>query len=287
MILSYGFSALAALFCALCYAEFAADVPCSGAAYNYIALVFGEFLSWMAASGLLVEYMLSISAVAKGFSGYLCTLFSADSDSLIVTFDSTDYIVIDVVGAVLVGILTLLLMYGINESFTVNSISTMVMVGLVIFTICAAAPKVDSDNWSPFFPDEFGFSNTFRGSSIVFFAYLGFDSIATIAEEAENPARDLPIAITSSVLITSVLYMLMAGAIVGMVPYYEIDVRAPFSAAFKNVGWDWANRIVSIGALLGLATTTFACACSAYRLLMVFGRDGFLPSWLVSLVGTI
>eukprot|EP00210_Caulerpa_lentillifera_P007835 g7477.t1 len=283
VVLSYILSALAALFCALCYAEFASDVPCSGAAYNYIALVFGEFVSWMAASSLLIEYMLSISAVAKGFSGYLCTLIGIKTNALILTFQSTDYIVIDVVGAVLVLLLAMLLSYGVRESFAFNSYSTLATVGLVIFTICAAAPKVDSENWSPFFPEEFGFSNTVRGASIVFFAYIGFDAIATVAEEVENPSRDLPISITISVTVSTLLYILMAGAISGMVPYTDVDVRAPFSSAFKQVGMDWASRFVSLGALFGLLTTTFSNSYGAYRLLMVFGRDGFLPKWLATI----
>eukprot|EP00210_Caulerpa_lentillifera_P003385 g3229.t1 len=283
VILSYAISGFAALFCALCYAEFAADVPCSGAAYNYVALIYGEFLSWMAASDLLLEYMLSASAVAKGFSGYLCTLLGLDSDTLIYTFDDTDYIVIDVVGAVLVMFLTALCAYGVHESFQFNSVSTLVTLLLVVFTICAAAPKVHSGNWSPFFPDKFGLSDTVRGASIVFFAYIGFDSIATVAEEVENPGRDLPVAITISVLVSAVLYMFMAGAIVGMVPYENIDIRAPFSSAFKDVDMDWASRIVSLGALLGILTTTFASCYGGYRLLMVFGRDGFLPNWLAKI----
>jgi len=280
ILVSYALAALAALFSALCYAEFAADVPVSGAAYNYVDMVFGEFLSWMVASSLLMEYMLSVSTVAKGFSGYFATLVGIDSDALVFTFESTDEVVIDIAGAVIVMLLTALLAYGVRESFTFNCYATLLTVLTVVFTICAAAPNIETDNYTPFFPEELGTVNAFRGASIVFFSYIGFDALATVAEESKNPSRDLPLSIVLSLGICTTLYMLMAASIVGMIPYQDIDIRAAYSVGFKDVGWDWASRIVSFGALCGIVTSMFSCACALFRLLMVFGREGFLPKFL-------
>ena len=172
----------------------------------------------MAASSLLMEYMLSVSTVASGFSGYFATLFDMDSDALVIRFDSVDDIVIDIAAAVVVLILTALLAYGVKESFTFNKYATLVTVLTVIFTLCAASPKIKLDNFKPFFPEELGEVNAFRGASVVFFAYIGFDLIVSVAEESAKPSRDLPLTIVLSLTVCTVLYMLMSAAIVGMIP---------------------------------------------------------------------
>ena len=164
-----------------------------------------------------MEYLLSVSTVAKGFSGYLCTLLGMDSQDLVITFDGVDEVVIDVLGALAVILLSILLAYGVRESFTFNCFSTALTILTVVFTICAAAPNIDFDKYTPFFPPELGSVNAIRGASIVFFSYIGFDALATVAEEAKNPSRDLPLSIVLSLGICTVLYMLMSSAIVGMV----------------------------------------------------------------------
>ena len=165
-----------------------------------------------------MEYILSSTMVAKGLSGYLSTLVGIDSDALIMRVNGLDDIEIDVVGCGVMLFLTALLAYGARESFTFNGLATMLSVVVILFTICAAIPHVEIKNYSPFFPEELGSASAFRGASIVFFSYIGFDALSTVAEESKNPSRDMPLSIVLSLGICTVMYIFMAAALVGMVP---------------------------------------------------------------------
>lgn len=245
-----------------------------------------------------MDYIFSTCTVAKGVSGYLSTLIGIDSDALVMTVHSTDEIVIDFVGAGMIVFLTALLAYGARESFNFNGLATTLSVVAILFTICAAVPNIEISNYTPFFPEELGTARAIRGASIVFFSYIGFDALATMAEESKNPSRDMPISILLSLGMCTVLYVLMAVVLVGMIPcvdlkmdisrliffwcrYNKIDVMAAYSTGFQEIGWDWASRVVSFGALLGIITSLFGAICGQSRLIMVLGREGFLPRHLV------
>ena len=165
-----------------------------------------------------MECSVASAAVAKGLAGYFSTLIGIDSDALVITLHNTDAFVIDIFGTVVVLFLTVLFTYGVRESFTFNGITTTVSLMIIIFVVGASAPNIDMENYTPFFPKEYGISNMFRGTSIVFFSYLGFEAMATVSEDSKNPSRDLPLSIIVSLLICTTLYILMAAALVGMVP---------------------------------------------------------------------
>lgn len=279
VMLSYVVASVAAMLAALCYSEFAADVPISGSAYNYVAIVFGEFPSWIAATALLMQYLVSICTIAKGFSGYFATLIGLPGDALVFSFSQVDFVVIDIGGAALVALIAVMLSVGIQDSFTFQRLATATAIVSILFTVGTAATRVDLDNLTPLVPSEYGLSGVLHGASLVFFSYLGFDSVAALAEEVRNPQRDIPIGICGSIAICALLYFFMAAAIVGIVPYQEIDVLAPYSVAFRTIGLGWAARIVSVGALAGVATSLFSMICTMARLVMVLGRDGFLPAF--------
>ncbi|GMH41346.1 hypothetical protein BSKO_09256 [Bryopsis sp. KO-2023] len=280
IVLSYLFASLAALFSALCYSEFAVDIPMAGTAFNYMMVVFGDFVAWISAINLILEYTLSAASVAKGIAGYMATLFGWESGALLITFDSLPYIVIDISAFVVVALLSALLCVGIRESATTNNVVTLVNIATMLLVIGLALPRFDSENIAPFAP--FGVKGMFTASSIVFFSYIGFDSVATIAEEVENPKRNLPIGIIGSLVISTVLYLAMSLAIVGMVSYEDIDVNAAFSVAFSGVGINWAPTVISIGALAGILTSLLLCILGQARIFMALGREGFLPNWLAT-----
>ncbi|CAD7698531.1 unnamed protein product [Ostreobium quekettii] len=281
VIISYFIAALAAVFSALCYAEFAVDLPVAGSAYNFISLAFGEFFAWVAAMNLFLEYALISSTVAKGFTGYFATLFGWPSEVLVHTVEGTHgLIIIDVVAFCLTLILAIILALGIKESTTFNNIVTTVNLASIVFVLGMAAPYFKTDNLVPFVPHNMGVRGIFRAASIVFFSYIGFDGVCTAAEEAKNPTRDLPKGIVWSVFISAGLYILMALGITGMKKYPLIDIDAPFSVAFNGVGLKWAGSIVSAGALMGIITSLFLTMLAMTRIFMVLGHEKMLPSWI-------
>ena len=157
------------------------------------------------------------SAVAKGVAGYVATLTGIDTKALVFTSNSAGGMEIDIAGAVTIIFLTALLAYGVRASFTFNGIATALSLIVILFLAGAAIPHIDVDNYVPIFPNEFGSSSVFRGASLVFFSFIGFDALATVAEDAKNPSRDLPLSILTSLTICTFLYVLMATALVGMV----------------------------------------------------------------------
>lgn len=278
IVVSYGIASIAATFSALCYAEFAAEVPVAGSAFNYVGMVYGEFLAWIAAINLIAEYSLASSTVAKGLAGYLATLFQMDSNALI--YRVNHYFVIDVPAVILIVAIGLLLAKGIRESSTFQNCISAVNLLTVLVVLVAAFPFFKPDHFTPFLPAEFGLRGLYQASSIVFFSYIGFDGVATAAEEVKNPKRDLPIGIVGSILVCTVLFMGMSTAIVGMVDYQHIDPHAPFSVAFQQVNVSWVGSVVAVGALTGIITSVLMCLYAMARVLMVLGRQGFLPLWL-------
>jgi APA family basic amino acid/polyamine antiporter len=191
-------------------------------------------------------------------------------------------IVFDLPAAVIVGLLTIVLVIGIRESAGLNTAIVLLKLGVVLFVIVAGLPHVDPTNWRPFFPN--GFAGTLSGAAYVFFAYIGFDSISTHAEEARQPDRDVPIGILSSLAICTVLYIAVAAVLTGMVPYTQIDIDAPIAAAFGRYGLGVASVIVSVGAVAGITSVLLVMLLSQARVLLAMARDGLLPPALFAAV---
>jgi APA family basic amino acid/polyamine antiporter len=308
LILSFVVAAVACALAALCYAEFAAMTPVAGSAYTYAYASLGELLAWIIGWDLILEYAVSAAAVATGASGYFQDLLSIfnlhlppmltgapfDYNSAIGSFAPTGKI-LDLPALLLTAGVTILLIRGIRESASFNAAMVILKVAIVLFIIVAGAYYFDLTNWEDFAPHGYGGIVFFgipvwggidaggrplgmlAGAGIIFFSYIGFDAVSTHAEEARSPQRDVPIGIIASLLISTVLYMAVTAVLTGMVPYDEINPKAPISQAFYNVGLTWAQALISLGATIGITSVVLVTMLSQSRILMSMARDGLLP----------
>ena len=188
IIVSYLIASFAAGLSALCYTEFAVDMPVAGGAFNYVAIECGELFGWISGWNLVLEYTLSSAAVGRGFSSYASTMFGMDSDSWRI---EVGYLSLDFPGLLVVFLVTALLCYGTKESARFNTVITLMNIVVILFVVFAGAPEIRPSDFEPFAP--YGVTGIFNGAAIVFFSYVGFDTVATTAEETKNPSRDLPI----------------------------------------------------------------------------------------------
>ncbi|KAK1270563.1 Cationic amino acid transporter 2, vacuolar [Acorus gramineus] len=286
LTISFLIAGIAAALSAFCYAELASRCPSAGSAYHYSYICVGEGVAWLIGWALILEYTIGGSAVARGISPNLA-LFFGGPDSLpfflaraqIPWFD----IVVDPCAAILVLLVTALLCVGIKESSFVQGIVTIANVCVMLFVIIAGGYLGFQTGWvgysvpSGYFP--FGVNGMLAGSATVFFAYIGFDSVASTAEEVKNPQRDLPLGIGFALTICCSLYMLVSIVIVGLVPYYAMDPDTPISSAFSSHGMQWAVYIITAGAVTALCSTLMGSILPQPRILMAMARDGLLPSF--------
>lgn len=304
--ISFVFAGIACIFAALCYAEFASMVPVAGSAFTYAYATLGELFAWIIGWDLVLEYTVASSTVAHGWSHYfqdfvgifgikLPEIFrTAPMDFKDGVFSSTGAW-FDLPAVVIALVVMAVLVKGIRESTVVNSIMVIVKVAIVIFVIAVGAFYIHPANYSNFAPFGWSgisfFGHTVAGQAgphgeplgmlaagaVVFFAYIGFDSVSTHAEEAKNPQRDVPIGIIASLLICTVLYILVTIVLTGMVRYDLIDINAPVSNAFKQAGLPWAETIVSLGALTGITSVLLVLMLSQPRVMLAMARDGLVP----------
>ncbi|HYC56046.1 MAG TPA: amino acid permease [Candidatus Binatia bacterium] len=292
LMLSFVLAGIGCGLAGLCYAEFAAMIPVAGSAYTYAYATLGELLAWIIGWDLILEYAVASCAVAHGWSHYFQAFlslydihlppslaidpFSASPEVIAGAYHVFGIpIVMDLSAAVIVLILTGILVVGIRESAGVNAAIVLLKLGIVLFVIFAGMPHVDTRNWEPFFPN--GFEGTLRGAAYIFFAYIGFDSISTHAEEAKNPERDVPIALLGSLGLCTILYIAVAAVLTGMVPTPEINIDAPIADAFARNGLPVATFIISLGAVAGITSVLLVMMLSQARVLLAMARDGLLP----------
>jgi APA family basic amino acid/polyamine antiporter len=308
VILSFAVSGLACLFAALCYAEFASMVPVAGSAYTYAYATLGELFAWIIGWDLIIEYAVSAAGVAHGASHYfqdLIGIFGLHLPDVLsdAPFDYNPALgrmvatgkIMDLPALLLTAIVTVILVVGVKESARFNMAMVILKVSIVLFVIVVGIFYINPANWKPFAPYGFTGINFFgktlfgqrdaggqplgmlAGAAIIFFAYIGFDAVSTQAEEAKRPQRDVPIGILSSLVICTVLYMAVGAVLTGMVPYNQIDINAPVSNAFKQVGLTWAQFLISFGALAGITSVVLVNLLSQARILLAMARDGLLP----------
>ncbi|XP_031271467.1 cationic amino acid transporter 2, vacuolar-like [Pistacia vera] len=286
LTLSFLIAGIAAAFSAFCYAELASRCPSAGSAYHYSYICVGEGIAWLIGWALILEYTIGGAAVARGISPNLALLFGGGNS--LPAFLARHYIpgleiVVDPCAAILVFIVTGLLCVGIKESTVAQGIVTTANVCAMLFVIVAGSYLGFKTGWvgyelpTGYFP--FGVNGMLAGSATVFFAYIGFDSVASTAEEVKNPQRDLPLGIGAALSICCALYMLVSSVIVGLVPYYAMDPDTPISSAFANHGMQWAAYIITIGAVTALCSTLMGSILPQPRILMAMARDGLLPSF--------
>lgn len=309
LILSFVAAGIACIFAALCYAEFASMAPVAGSAYTYAYATLGELFAWIIGWDLVLEYAVGSSTVAHGWSAHFQDLLNSFGIHIPYAFANApfDYNLdtgqffatgayFDVPAIVITAIITAILVYGIRESAGFNAGMVIVKLAIVLFVIVVGAFYVDPANWQPFAPygytgiSFFGhtlFGQTgaggapigvLAGAAIIFFAYIGFDSVSTHAEEAKNPSRDVPIGIIASLIICTVLYIAVSAILTGMVPYDKIDINAPVANAFAQKGLPWARRLIDVGAITGITSVLLVMMLSQPRVLLAMARDGMVPT---------
>ena len=287
LILSFVVAGIGCALAALCYAEFASMVPVAGSAYTYAYATLGELFAWIIGWDLVLEYAVASSTVAHGWSHYLLQLLSIFgvtlperwTNSPIDVTEAYQFFVTgsycNLAAALIVLLVTVVLVIGIRESAGFNSAMVILKLVIVLFVIGVGAAYVRPQNWHPFLP--FGWHGVMQGASYVFFAYIGFDSVSTHAEEARNPQRDVPIGIIASLALCTVLYILVAAVLTGMVPYTQINIDAPVAGAFATRGLRVAVFFISLGAVVGITSVLLVLLLSQARVLLAMARDGLIP----------
>ncbi len=288
VVLSFIIAGLACTFAALSYAELASAVGGCGSAYGYSYAAFGELIAWIIGWDLLLEYGISVAAVANGWSGYFNNALTAIGVPLPDMLTKAPKLggLINLPAAVIILILMALLIIGVKQSAKANN--AMVFVKLITITIFLAVAvfNVNPENWHPFMP--FGWFQTLpdgkttgvlAGASIVFFAYVGFDAVSTAAEEAKNPQRDLPIGIVTSLLFCTIIYILVSGLLTGVVHYSQLNVSSPVAHALTLIGFNWASALISTGVIAGLTTVMLVLYYGLTRIIFAMSRDGLLSGF--------
>jgi len=297
IIISFIVAAIGCLFAALCYAELASMIPVSGSAYTYAYATLGRFIGWFIGWNLVLEYGVSASAVAVGWAGYLGSLLKglgivlpAALSNAPLGLDAAGHIIvtgalINVPASALILFLTAILVLGVRESASFNNLMVLIKVSIIFLIIIFGLPLIKLENLTPLIPantgtfGQFGWTGILRGAAVIFFAYIGFDSVSVAAQEAKNPQRDLPIGILGTLVICTALYILMSITMTGLLSYTKLDVPNPASAAIAAAGptLAWLTPLVDIAAITGLATVTFVSLYGQARIFYSMARDGFLP----------
>lgn len=298
IILSFVVAGLACAFAGLCYAELASVLPVSGSAYTYAYATLGEVFAWIMGWLLLLEYGLAASTVAVGWSGYIVSflgglgleinpLYTAATGHLVTLADGTQAAAVMNAPACL-GVLavTLLLIVGVKESATVNNFIVAVKVLVILAFIGIGIFYVNPDNWHPFIPEptgnpgEFGVGGILRAASVIFFAYVGFEAVSTAAAEAKNPQKDMPFGIIGSLVVCTVIYMLTALVLTGVVHYSSLNVADPIAVAVDAIGLGWFSFIIKVGAIMGLSSVMLVLLYGQTRIFYTMSKDGLLPTAL-------
>jgi basic amino acid/polyamine antiporter, APA family len=298
VVLSFALAGVASIFAALCYSEFASLVPMAGSAYTYGYATLGEFVAWIIGWDLVLEYALSATTVAIGWSGYVVSFlkdlgihvpahFQAARGTVVTLADgSTTTALFNIPAVLIIALVTTLLVVGIKESASVNNVIVIIKLVVVVLFIILAAPHVNPDNWHPFIPpntgdrEHFGFSGVVAGAAIVFFAYIGFDAVSTAAQEAKNPQRDMPIGIIGSLIICTVLYIVVAAIATGVVRYTELDVPDPIAKVADVAGLGVFASLIKMGAIAGLSSVILVQLLGQSRVFYSMSRDGLLPPFV-------
>lgn len=278
IMLSFVLSGLACTFAALAYAELAAIVPIAGSAYTYSYAALGEFVAWIVGWNLVLEYSVGSSAVAAGWSGYVVGLLKSGGIELSKAYTAVpaDGGIVNLPAMFIALFLTWLLVLGTKESANLNKILVVIKLVAVFIFLFLAGPKVEPANWTPLMP--FGFSGVAAGAAIVFFAYIGFDAVATAAEECRNPNRDLPIGIVGSLLVCTVLYIAVAAVLTGVVPYQTLNNAEPVAFALREIGYNMGSALVGTGAICGITTVLLVLMYGQTRVFFAMSRDGLIPA---------
>jgi APA family basic amino acid/polyamine antiporter len=308
--LSFVVAAIACGLAGLCYAEMASTVPVAGSAYTYSYATMGEFAAWIIGWDLVLEYAMGAATVGVGWSGYFVSFLdyfgihlptaltsaplrwctSADVANAVAACSQAGWnrtgSLFNLPAMFIVLFASTILVIGIRESAKANNFMVVLKVAVVLLFILFGLQYVDAGNWKPFIPPntgafgEFGWSGVFRGAGLIFFAYIGFDVVSTAAQEAKNPQRDMPIGILGSLVICTVLYVLVALTLTGLVKYDQLNVAHPVAFAVERISQlSWLRPFITLGAILGLASVVLVMLLGQSRVFYAMSRDGLLGPW--------
>ncbi|KXN67147.1 amino acid transporter, partial [Conidiobolus coronatus NRRL 28638] len=283
---------------ALSFSELASMIPVAGSAYTYAYATMGEIIAWIIGWNLILEYMAGSAAVSVGWSAYMVTFlnkaFGLVANEHIVNSPikwvetQTAFITtgnyVNLPAIVVTCLVGCILVIGAKESAIFTTVMVCIKLTVVFLFLGFAGPYVDTSRYTPYLPEntgnygEFGATGLMKGASVVFFAYIGFDSVSTAAQEAKNPGRDMPIGIISSLIICTILYIAVSLVMVGIIPYSELNTSSPISTAINYIDIHWLSVVVSFGAMAGLTSVMLVQIMAQARVFYSMARDGLLPS---------
>lgn len=294
IILSFIIAGTACAFAGLCYAEMASVLPVSGSAYTYAYATLGEIFAWVMGWLLILEYGLASATVSVGWSGYIVSFLSgfdimippeltkAPGQLVELADGTTVEAIVNLPAAIGIFLVTALLCIGVSESAKVNNIIVAVKVSVIVAFIAIGIFYVEPTNWDPFIPENqgpgvYGFDGVLRAASIIFFAYIGFETISTAAAEAKDPQKDMPFGILGALTVCTLLYMMVAAVLTGVVHYSTLNVADPMAVAVDAIGLGWFSFIIKVGAIMGLSSVMLVLVYGQTRIFYTMGRDGLLP----------
>ncbi len=295
IVLSFMIAALGCAFAGLCYCEMATMIPVSGSVYTYSYATMGELIAWIVGWSLVLEYAIGAAAVSISWSGYVVSflqdyhipiipyLAASPWQSIRLKDGSEVYGWINLPALFIVIMISGLLIKGIKESAFVNTLMVFVKISIVLVFIAVGFFYINPSNYSPFIPPntgefgEFGFSGIMRAAGIVFFAYVGFDSISTAVQETKNPQKSIPIGIIGSLSICTVLYIIFSLIMVGLANYRELNVAAPVSVAIDKTPFPWLHKLVDLAIICGLTSVILVLLLGQSRIFYIMSKDGLLP----------
>jgi APA family basic amino acid/polyamine antiporter len=290
---------IAAFCCALaglCYCEFACMIPVAGSAYTYAYSTLGEWIAWIIGWDLIIEYALGAATVSISWSSYVVSLlhtFHIDLPARWIAgpFEGVrlpDQMIMpgyaNIPAVLIVGLVSLLLMIGVSESARVNAVIVVIKVAVVLVFVGVGYSFINPANYHPFLPPNtgafgsFGLSGVMMGAGTIFFAYIGFDAVSTAAQECRNPQRDVPIGMIGALIICTVLYILFAVVITGMVPYQQLGVAAPVAIAVDRTPYLWLNHLIKLGIICGFTSVILVMLMGQSRVFYSMSRDGLVPA---------
>jgi APA family basic amino acid/polyamine antiporter len=292
IIISLLISGCGCAFAGLCYAEFASLIPISGSAYTYAYATLGELLAWIIGWDLILEYLFAASTVSVGWSGYVVS-FLKDLGVVIPSYLTAPTIAsfssiapqVNLPAMVIIAFVTILLILGIKTTALFNNIMVFIKVAAILVFVCIGVAFISVHNWHPFFPPNtgefghFGWSGIIRGAGIIFFAYIGFDAVSTAAQEAKNPQRDMPIGIMGSLAICTLLFILVATVLTGVVSYTQLNVPDPIAIGVNAMGQGmfWLRPVIKIAIIAGLSSVILVLLLGQPRIFYSMAKDGLLP----------
>jgi len=300
VVLSFIFAGIACAFAGLCYAEFASMLPVSGSAYSYSYATLGEIVAWFIGWMLILEYLFAASTVAVGWSGYFNSLLQSVGEMLHISLAlppalasapltvtngviSTTGGLVNLPAVLIIAAISWLCCVGISQSASVNAVIVAIKLVVILMFVAFGLSYINTANWVPFVPPtdasgHFGWAGVFRGASVVFFSYIGFDAVSTAAQEAKNPQRDMPIGILGSLVICTVIYIIVSAVLTGLAHYTTLNTPHPVVTALESYpGLRWLRIVIEIGAIAGLSSVILVMLLGQPRIFYTMAQDGLVP----------